>query len=535
MQSERPIWLALLVLLLARFLLAYSFDLAPEEAYWAGAADRLERYFPLGGPVPALLAMFGTFLFGMTEFGVRFPVVILGLASALCFYRLVRSTIDGGTAAWAVLALLVCPFFHVGSTMLTAPGVAFHFSIIGIYFLWMALLRLRGSVILWIASALSLGTGTLSHPVALLPLFSMLLALVLVRRWRARWRGLGPWLWIFLVALILLPPLVWLVRSGPGLAVGLGLAAEFRDPSSLEPSELGGRLLEALAGFSPLLLLGSVFASVIGLREYLKTRDYGSLFLAALALPCLFAGLALAIESRTGVLWLAPGFALGLGLLAERWPSRAGSRSVRVLLRTTALLWGAILSLGATCPDLLRFFLPMQEEIATIPGKRAIPPEKRGLRDPSTSVRGWRTVGAHVGKVAEAAREKMGGAPLLLLADGWKTAAELEFYLEAESLPDRLGDRHPLVHPIARFGRPGPYAAWPSYAMLPESRKREWSTLGRHALLVIDGNRRDRPPQSVIDAFERVEKISEAVVIHGKVSLRRITVYLCAGYRGERM
>ena len=110
-QHHRPLFIALLVLTLARWVLAGVLELSPDEAYYHLWTKNMDWSFYSKGPGVASAIWLGTHLFGDNAFGIRFWSPLLGLGTSLLLYRLARGLFDGTTAAWSVVLLNLPPRF----------------------------------------------------------------------------------------------------------------------------------------------------------------------------------------------------------------------------------------------------------------------------------------------------------------------------------------------------------------------------------------------------------------------------------------
>lgn len=535
MQSNRMIWLSLLLLFLAKILLSYCYGLTAHEAYWTVASDNLRPYFPLGGVVPAFIVKVGTFIFGDSEFGVRFFGIVISTLSIWCFYLLIRSTIDAGTAAWVILIVITCPIIHLGSVLFTSVGLGVQFGLIGLYFLWNSLLKSKvSSVQLMSCSAIFYMLAVNSHPIGYLLVLPSLVALIVIKRWRARWKNFGLWVWGLIIIIGSLPIILWLGFSDIGKSVSLYWMAEFQYLKHMNPSIYINKLIQALLGYNPLLLIGVSFAVINSIKKYKNSRDYGLIFLAFHALPPLLIGFALSIESRSGILWLVPGMIIGIAILAEQWGDFLKNPNQRILIRTFTIIVSIILSVAISSLDIVRITnLPLNKQNhQSVFGTNN---EKQTIPDPSMRLQGWDSFAEHLGKVIEGLNDKP-----FLIGNSWQTSSLLSFYLKHnfDNISESLINEDVIVQPVADLTEPDTFIAWSKYATLLTKNNSPSQYSRKNALYISNTNETNEENEidsRISNSFQEVKKISEVVLHRGKTSLRKIQIYLCIDYQGERL
>src|SRR5574337_199748 len=181
------------------FIHSGRFNLAPDQAHYWTWSTRLDWSYYSKGPMVAYLIALSTRLGGDSEFFVRLPAVLLSTGTAICTFRLAarlcRSTWAG---LHAVLVLAAMPLAEAGSILMTidAPLV----------FFWSLTLVLTHRALTadgngwWLLAGISLGLGLLSKYTMAIMIPQTVLYLALSRHHQ-----------------------FWLRRSGPYLALGVGL------------------------------------------------------------------------------------------------------------------------------------------------------------------------------------------------------------------------------------------------------------------------------------------------------------------------
>ena len=220
-------------------------------------------------------------------------------------------------------------------------------------------------------------------------------------------------------------------------------------------------------------------------------------------------------------LWMV----LGMALLAHhslkslQLPTRS-----KVILRTTAAVTGALLSMVILRTDMLRSLgipWPMQRQ-----------PQASRLwqqffkSDPSSDMQGWREGAKLLGDVVTGVKNQ-GGEDWFLLANDWRIGVPLDYYLPA-CLPVLQGAQMPRVQVIQRVERDNPLSLGPRYDTMQGG---QFPVRGRNAVYVTDDPRRLRPPAEVRNAFARTELLSLVRVMHGGHEVRTLKIFACHGYK----
>src|SRR5579883_2838522 len=112
---HRATLLFLLVTTLLRAWQIPHLELAPDEAYYWDWSRRPALGYYDQGPMIAYVIRLTTALFGTSEFGVRFGVLIATLGALLCLYVVARRLYSPLTGFLTVALLGATPLTEVGS------------------------------------------------------------------------------------------------------------------------------------------------------------------------------------------------------------------------------------------------------------------------------------------------------------------------------------------------------------------------------------------------------------------------------------
>ena len=394
---------------LLRLTLLPSMELAPDEAYYWDWSRRPALGYYDQGPFIAYLLRATTALFGNTEFGVRFGVLLASLGTLACCYLLAARIFSPKAGFLAVLLLGATPLMTVGSLIATYdPPMVFFWALTALL-LERALFapalaeQRRG----WLLAGLAAGFGLLSKHTMLLILPCLLVFLALSPTRRFWLRRPEPYAALGLILLLYSGVLLWNAQHH-GWTFGHLLFLTKK--SSQNPLQRFGDYLGSQA-----VLLGPVLfaALLVSAVRNPKSETQNRLFLLCLGLPVfLFFGL-LALKAKVQGNWAVCAWltltVLWSGLLTER-PEKKAKRWIFATVATSGLLTVLFLSPG------LRYRLGLR-----------LPPDA----DLSNTSAGWRETAARVAQV----RREMGagGRAVFVAANDYQFASELAFYLPDHS------------------------------------------------------------------------------------------------------
>lgn len=125
------IYNSLKTLILSLFILWGAVGLGPDEAQYFAWSQHLDIGYYSKPPGIASVIFFGTSLFGNTEFGVRFPSLLLGFCLPFILFRLSKSAgFEDKVSYLASLIMMLTPFGIASSFLaITDVGMIFFFTL----------------------------------------------------------------------------------------------------------------------------------------------------------------------------------------------------------------------------------------------------------------------------------------------------------------------------------------------------------------------------------------------------------------------
>ena len=209
----------LLVLTALRLIYIGRVELSPDEAQYFEWSQRLDWCYFSKGPGVALAIKLGTSLFGPTEFGVRFLAPILALGTSLLLYALTRRIYEARAATWVVVLANATPLFNAGGLIMTIDPLSIFFWTAALYTLWRAFevhqeaeatpVGIGQRLGWWALSGAFIGCGFLCKWTNAFQLLSVILLVVLTRRFRGVIRTPGFWAMLGVFILFVIPPALW--------------------------------------------------------------------------------------------------------------------------------------------------------------------------------------------------------------------------------------------------------------------------------------------------------------------------------------
>jgi hypothetical protein len=510
----------LLILTGIRWWFAASLELSPDESYYYLWAQHPDVSYYSKGPGISLAVQAGTSLFGPTEFGVRFFSPLLALGTSCFVYLLAHKLFREKVAFWSVLTLNLLPVFSFESILMTVDSLSIFFWSAALYFFWLAIERSPRFSIFWPCTGVLIGLGFLCKYENAFQLFSILFLLCVVPKFRGELRRAGFYVLLLSFLLFLLAPVIWNQEHEwimlEHLFARRGVDALF----AIRPSHLSESLGQQLAIYSPLLLLGFLVALFGSIKKSFQNSKICFLLTFGWPLIVIYAILALYQTGQTG--WTGPAF-VSLGILATHfWLHLAKQNRFAGGACVAALMLSGLLGSMSLNTDLVRMVgIPFPYEL-----------------DPSSALRGWKTIAEAVDKFRANFENKL-GTKVFTIGDNFQTASLLSFYLKDKRVE---GPGHPPVYIPESQDIQNEFSFWPRYDEFVEadpSAKRDTTFteesginpfIDRTALYITDTSEAG-PPQNLQSAFTRWELLAVYQLDRRGLPLRQIRVFACYQYQ----
>lgn len=407
-----------------RLLLAASFPLVADEAYyWEWSRHLAFGYFD-HPPIIAWLIAYGTALFGDTTLGVRLFPVLCGAVAAFALIDLSERLAGAAAARFASLLLAATPF-TVGFVLATPDA-----PLLAAIAMTLALLvravdpvsTRKASLTAWVGAGVAIGIAMASKFTAVLLPMAATLAIVVHPVLRTQLKRPGPYLAVLVASLVMLPVLHWNATHdwiAFRFQLGHGLGSTPRGSWWQRELDLLGGQAALVTPILFVLLVGAIH------RAMTPKHEARRFLLAFTAVVCLGFFVYSATRKSVEANWPAIGWLPALALLA------AGSAAARTVWERRAVWLSGVLT-AIVLVHVAWPFLPIAPR-----------------RDPANRLYGWSALAAG----AERAAAAVGPGRAFLAATRYQDAALIAWY----------GDGRPMVSAINIAGRRNQYDLWPRF------------------------------------------------------------------------
>ncbi len=486
-------------------------DLSGDEAHYWDWSRQLDWSYYSKGPAVAYVIRFGCLIFGDSELGVRFPAMLLAIATALCTYWLTRRVFGSDRLALgAVLLCHVVPMFVAGSLLMTIDPIY--------YFGWALATCLAHVAIFgksrsaWIGAGIAIGIAFLAKYAAFLWLACLLIYLLVYKPQRRWLRTPWPWLTIGVALLFAIPVIVWNAQHD---WVTFG--------------HVSRSTTENQSGFSPLEILsnfGSMVGSQIGLLNPIVAGFMvGGVVLAWRRRDRQFGGKILPVTDRPAnaefpaLLFLLAYSLPFLGLVAlvtifkeiqPNWPVSAYFTLIPLATWFVATYWPRTKGwlIGAIVIGLL--MIPVAHYS---PALYTLIPGNPRKWDPAARLMGWQQIGQEVSLIL---RQSDLNQPFIL-CDKYQLTGLMAFYVDGQPTVYCAGSYWPDPK---RRDRLSQYDMWTDRSL------DQPSLIGRDAIYL------GQEAPELKDVFERIERLADIPIVRNGKQIRVQRLWIGHNFKG---
>jgi membrane-associated phospholipid phosphatase len=503
-----------------------AIQLSEDEAYqWVWSKHLALSYFSKP-PFIAYTQFLGTTLWGDTEFGVRFFSPVIAAILSILLLRFLAREVNVRVALALVFILSITPLTAVGSILMTIDPLSVLFWVAAMLTGWRAV-QSDGKTSDWIWTGIWMGCGFLSKYTNLFQLISWILVFLLWPASRKHLRKPGPYLALLMVALSLIPVLVWNSQHGwitiEHVANNGGIGHGKWKPTLKY-------FFDFLGAESGLLNPVFFIAMIVSLFAFWRTRREKpvELFLFCMGISVFFFYFAYSFHSRILPNWIAPCVIPLFALMIIHW-EKQWQKNRRILkpLFIAGIIFGG-----------LSVAILHETSLTQKIFKRTLPPQI----DPLRRVRAWR----ETTRVVEAARRELAekdGKPAFIIGDHYGITGEMSFYLPA-ARKQIQGD--PFVfyrsgsHPRNQFyfwpgyeSRKGQNAIYVEQIDLPDLDKGWiWKWLRGEKDLPVKKEKPPRVPPEISNQFESVTDLGATKIFYDKKLFRQVQLFECRNLLG---
>ncbi len=476
---------AIAVLILFRFVLAATANLAEDEAYYWLWSTRLASGYYDHPPMIAYWIRAGTAIFGQTELGVRFVGLLSAIAGSYLLFKTSLSLFRDRSAAWACVLWMNATLLCSAAAIIATPDTPLALFATAVLFALAKLIETKRGA-WWYAIGASLGLAFMSKYTAalLLPgLFLWMIASAEGRRWFLRPE---PYIGAVIAILVIAPVVYWNYAHD-----WASFAKQAEHSIKDKPANAFLSVAEFFGGqaglATPLIFLFCLFGSGYALVRGLKRGDARWLLLGAMTAPIFAFFFVHAANQKIQPNW--PGFVYPAAILAAVhafWALSAGKGVSRWLSAAFRLApWIGIAFTLVAFVQLGFGLLPINAK-----------------KDPTSRLKGWSELG---GDIQRLQRDNRAG---MVLTDRYAITGELAFYGAGSAGVAQINERI-------------------RYVNLPPPD--ELSLMNAPALLVLREGGDAALATSFFEDSHRIATLAREGGFHQRDSYG---VYLVNGYRG---
>ncbi len=464
-----------------RFLLSFTFDLAPQEAYYFLYSQHIAlSYFDHPPAIAWLLGAF-SWVLGKQVFAIRLASLLTTLGTQVVFIYLAKKFLPINRQSRAILLFSTTLMISILSLISTPDVPLLLFWALSLLFLHRAIFE--NKKFSWVAAGLSMGLAFDSKYTAVFLFLGLFLFLFASKQYRHLLKTVWPYASLLIANLVMLPVYLWNYKNG---------FASFLFQSSNRASNFGSltyvNILKLLATQSflllPPLLFLIIFAAFKSFRlawkSSLPVRDR-TLFLACFTIPLLVIFGTISLFSLVKPNWLLPCYLTGT-LLAVRF---GFSRKVA----WANFCFAGVIHL-ATAIQIIWYPVPIKSDDTWF---------------------GWRDLAVQVDRLQLQYPDSF-----VFSNDGYKTSAQLRFYSTSPTYAGNI-----LGLPALQFD------------YFPDNLG---ALQGKNAIFLdsqpnaFSSQKSGHIPNILLTFFESVEELDPIVIYRGNSIMRKFLVFHCKSY-----
>ncbi|MGB9852341.1 MAG: ArnT family glycosyltransferase [Candidatus Kapaibacteriota bacterium] len=475
----------LIALTLLRLFLLGAFNLVPQEAYyWLYIQRPALSYFD-HPPICSYSIGIFTRLFGDTEFGVRFGMLLYSIGTGVFVFLLAKKFFNSEKMAFlAYIFLNLTIFFNLHSIVATPDAPLLFFWSGAMYFFYRAIFegdKLRD----WILAGIFSGFALASKYTAVFLFINLFLFFLLSKDWNKIFY-LKFLLSVLIAMIIFSPVILWNIQNGFAsfLFQTTGRAKGIR---SLGLNYFFQLVASQLYELTPLffIMLIAVFFELI--RKFNKLENK-TLFLFSFSFPVVIFFFTISYTTLVKMNWILPAYLAYIILAVDIFDKSLG------FSRKLVKFLGFPSSVALIIFNLLIILIPI------------FPIEK------GDSWTGWRELG---NRVTEMKRSFDRHHPTFIFSNEYKIPAELAFYtpfkdvILAENVYGRPALQFDLWFDVNKF-------------------------YGWNAIFVYSDYNPSVNLDEIQKYFDRVDFVEELKIVKKEKVFRRFYIYHCLNYKAPR-
>ena len=280
-------WLLTSITTLIRVSIIGFIGLTVDEAHYWVYSKFLDLSYYDHPPVIGYIIKIFTDIFGINEFAVRLPSVIIFILTSWIIFLATRKIFEEKVAFITIVLLNILPVFSFLGAVVTIPDAPLSLFWALTFYLFILIIQTKKQYY-WYIIGFTVGFGLLSKYTAILLFPSILLFLVCSKEHRFLLKQKEIYISMIIAFICFIPVILWNLQNN-WASFGFQLQHGFGKTLPSLSLTLFGRSIGAQAGYiSPLLFLFYCYAIYKLIKEYFISKNTNLLFIISFSLPTLF-------------------------------------------------------------------------------------------------------------------------------------------------------------------------------------------------------------------------------------------------------
>ncbi len=300
-------WLLTFITTAIRASIIGCIGLTVDEAHYWVYSKFLDLSYYDHPPIIGYLIKFFTNIFGINEFAVRFPSVLIFIFSSWIIFLATRKIFEEKVAFITIVLLNILPVFSFLGAVVTIPDSPLSLFWALSFYLFITIIQ-SNKKYYWYLLGLTIGFGLLSKYTAILIFPSIILFLICSKEHRFLLKQKELYISMFISFLCFSPVILWNLQNN-WASFGFQLQHGFGKSLPSFSFTLFGRSLAAQAGYvSPFLFIFFLYVAYVLIKDAFFQKQKDALFVASFSLPVLFFFNAIATFNEILPHWPAMGY-----------------------------------------------------------------------------------------------------------------------------------------------------------------------------------------------------------------------------------
>ena len=385
---QKLFWLLTAFTTFIRLSVIGKIGITVDEAHYWVYSKFLDLSYYDHPPLIGYIIKLSTEIFGINEFAVRLPSVIIFVIASYIFFISAKKLFNEKIAFVSIVLLNILPVFSFLGAVVTIPDSPLSLFWLISFYLFINIID-TSKKRYWYLLGLSVGFALLSKYTAVMIYPSIILFLLLSKRHRFWFKQKELYISMFIAFICFIPVVLWNVENNFA-SFGFQLRHGFGNSLPKFSFTLFGRSIAAQAGYvSPFLFIFFCYGLYKCCKDAIKNRDKTNLIIASFSLPVLLFFNLIATFNEILPHWPAMGYLIltmyAAYLITENWQKNWFRKAVYISCGL-AMVMNILVPLHAMYKIIpLKPFLPKAEA-----EKIEFGIERAEVIDPTNDLYGWK-------------------------------------------------------------------------------------------------------------------------------------------------